>query len=67
MDIALDTPVRATVAVERNKADTWSVGFYLIDADGRRERRCLGVYDTAVDATQAVRSFWSQMSLDNAA
>ena len=63
MDIALDARVQATVAVERNKADTWSVGFYLIDADGRRNRRCLGVYDSVSDATQAVRAFWSRMGL----
>ena len=67
MDIALDAPVRATVAVEKNKADTWSVGFYFIDADGRRDRRCLGVYETDADATQAIRRFWSAMSLENAA
>ena len=67
MEIALDAPVQATVAVERNKSDTWSVGFYLIDADGRRDRRCLGVYETDSDAKQAVRRFWSQMSLERAA
>lgn len=63
MEIALDTPVQATVAIERNKSDTWSVGFYLIDADGRRDRRCLGVYETVVDATQAVRRFWTGKTL----
>ncbi|WP_422366682.1 hypothetical protein [Pelagibius sp.] len=63
MEIALETPVRATLAVERNKADTWSVGFYLIDADGRRDRRCLGVYESDVDATEAVRTFWTKLAL----
>lgn len=63
MEIALETPVRATLAVERNKADTWSVGFYLIDADGRRDRRCLGVYKSDVDATEAVRAFWIKIAL----
>lgn len=63
MEIALETPVRATLAVERNKADTWSVGFYLIDADGRRDRRCLGVYESDADATEAVRSFWTKLAL----
>ncbi len=61
MELALDAPVRATLAVERNKGDTWSVGFYLIDSDGRRNRRCLGVYETVTEATQAVRRFWSSI------
>lgn len=63
MDIALDTPQRVTLDIEKNKSDTWSVAAYLITADGQRERRSLGVFETYKEATKALRRAWEHATL----
>ena len=63
MEIALDTAVRATIAIEKNKSDSWSVAAYLITADGSRDRRNLGIFETYREATQGVRRVWTKATL----
>ncbi len=63
MDVALDTPQRVTLVIEKNKSDTWSLAAYLITADGRRERRSLGVFETYKEATASLKRTWQRVSL----
>jgi len=63
MEIALNTPLRVTLAIEKNKSDSWSVASYLITADGTRERRSLGIFETHDEATQALKRAWSKLTL----
>jgi hypothetical protein len=63
MEIALNTPLRATIEIEKNKSDAWNVTSYLITADGARERRSLGVFETHAEATQALKRAWTKLTL----
>ena len=63
MKIDLHTPQRVTLVIEKNKCETWSIGAYLITADGQRERRSLGVFESYSDATDSLKSAWQQASL----
>ncbi len=63
MDVSLDTPQRLAVIIEKNKSDTWSVSAYLVTADGRRDRRSLGVYETYKEATAALKRAWNRVSV----
>ncbi len=63
MDVSLDTPQRVTLVIEKNKSDTWSLAAYLITADGRRDRRSLGIFETYREATAALRKTWQRVSL----
>ncbi len=63
MDVTLDTPQRVTLVIEKNKSDTWSLAAYLITADGRRDRRSLGVFETYNEATASLKRVWQRVSL----
>ena len=57
-----DTPQRVAIVIEKNKADTWSVGSYLVSADGRRHRKGLGSFTEYGDAAAALKSVWESTS-----
>ncbi len=63
MDVESDTPQRVTVVIEKTKAETWSIGAYLITADGRRDRRALGVFETYKEAAGSLRGAWQSVTL----
>ena len=63
MDVDLDTPQRVAVVIEKTKADTWALGAYLVTADGRRDRRSLGVFETYKEASRSLRRAWQNVSL----
>ena len=63
MDVDLDTPQRVTLVIEKTKANDWSVGAYLITADGRRDRRGLGVFETYQEATGSLKTAWQNVGL----
>ncbi len=63
MDITPNTPQRMTVLIEQNKSETWSVATYLVMADGRRDRRSLGVFETYREAAEALRRSWQNIAL----
>ena len=66
MKINADTPQRLAVVVEQNKAGNWSVGAYLVTADGRRERRGLAIRDSYDDAASLLKEIWQDINvLDN--
>ena len=61
-EIAADTAQRLAVVIEKNKAGTWSLGCYLVIADGRRRRRGLGTFDNYSDAAEALEKTWQRIS-----
>lgn len=63
MQIELDTPQRIAIVIEKNKSDTWSVNAYLMTADGRRERRSLGVFESYGDAARSLKKAWQRFCL----
>ncbi len=63
MELSLNTPLRATIEIEKNKSDSWGVATYLITADGARERRSLGIFETHAEATQALKRAWLKLTL----
>ena len=63
MDIMLDTPQRVAVVIEKNKSDTWSVSAYLVTADGQRDRRPLGVFETYKEASSSLKKAWQRVTL----
>ena len=38
-EVAPDSAQRVAIVIEKNKAGTWSLGGYLVMADGRRHRQ----------------------------
>ena len=63
MDVTPDTPQRVAVVIERTKAEAWGVGAYLVTAGGHRDRRSLGVYDSYIEASAALRSAWEKLEI----
>ncbi len=61
-EIAADTAQRLAVVIEKNKAGTWSLGSYLVKADGQRQRRGLGAFDNYSDAAEALEKTWQRIS-----
>jgi len=61
-EIAPDAAQRVAVVIEKNKAGTWSLGSYLVMADGRRQRRGLGAFEDYADAAAALEKTWQRIS-----
>ncbi len=62
MEIQTHTSQRIGIVIEQNKSGSWSIAAYLIKADGKRERRSLGVFDTYGDAADSLKSIWHNAS-----
>ncbi len=63
MDVTPDTPQRLAVVIERTKSEAWGVGAYRVTAGGHRDRRSVGVYDSYVEAADALRTAWEKLSV----
>ena len=61
-EVAADTAQRVAIVIEKNKAETWSLGSYLVMADGRRHRQGLGTFDDYAEAAAALEKAWQRMS-----
>jgi hypothetical protein len=61
-EVAADTAQRVAIVIEKNKAETWSLGSYLIMSDGRRRRRGLGTFEDYADAAVALEKAWQRLS-----
>ncbi len=61
-EIAPDTAQRVAVVIEKNKAGTWSLGSYLVMADGRRHRRGLATFEAYGDAAAALEKVWKEIA-----
>ena len=61
MQIALDTPQRVAIVIEKNKSDTWSVAAYLVRADGMRDRRSLATCESYAEATKTLKRVWQHV------
>lgn len=63
MDLPMETPQRVAIVIEKNKCETWSVGAYLVTADGQRDRRSLGVFESYDAAASSLRQVWQQTEI----
>ena len=63
MDFSFETPQRVAIVIEKNKCETWSVGAYLVTADGQRDRRSLGVFESYDAAAKSLKQVWQQAEL----
>jgi len=61
-EIAPDTAQRVAIVIEKNKAGTWSLGSYLVMADGRRHRHSLGTFKDYADAAASLKKAWERLS-----
>ena len=61
-EVAADTAQRVAIVIEKNKAETWSLGSYLVMADGRRHRQGLGTFNDYAEAAAALEKAWQRMS-----
>ena len=61
-EIAPDTAQRVAIVIEKNKAGTWSLGSYLVMADGRRHRHGLGTFKDYADAAASLEKTWKRLS-----
>jgi len=61
-EVSADTAQRVAIVIEKNKAETWSLGSYLVMADGRRHRQSLGIFDDYADAAAALEKAWQRLS-----
>jgi len=61
-EIAADTAQRVAIVIEKNKAETWSLGSYLVMADGRRHRQGLGTFEDYAEAAAALEKAWQRLS-----
>ena len=56
------TPRSGWIVIEKNKAETWSLGSYLVMADGQRHRHGLGTFEDYADAAAALEKAWRRLS-----
>ena len=62
LEIATNTPQRVAIVIEKNKAGTWSLGSYLVMADGHRHRQGLGTFEDYADAAASLEKAWMRLS-----
>ena len=60
-EIFPDTAQRVAIVIEKNKAGTWSLGSYLVMADGRRHRHGLGTFKDYADAASSLEKAWERL------
>ena len=65
MPIDPQLPQRVAVVIEQNKSGTWSIAAYLISVNGQRERRRIAVRETYKEATEALKTSWESLAVED--
>ncbi|MCP4329220.1 MAG: hypothetical protein GY791_12370 [Alphaproteobacteria bacterium] len=63
MQIQSNTAQRIAIVIEQNKSGSWSIAAYLVKADGKRERRSLGVVEDYGQAADTLEKVWAEITL----